>query len=142
MSKRTALLILLVIALAIVLVAYQRHRTYTHFNGGEVTAADRVASAPVEAASTPAAAKPPAGQPLESAPTGTAPQAESTDTTDSLPADPPEHATFSGSGRFQVYRQGNLTWRLDTANGSTCVLFATDDEWRKPRVYDRACTGE
>ena len=47
--------------------------------------------------------------------------------------------TFSGSGRYQLYRQGNITWRLDTETGKSCVIFATDEEWRKPRVYRAGC---
>jgi hypothetical protein len=47
--------------------------------------------------------------------------------------------TFSGSGRYQLYRQGNITWRLDTETGKSCVIFATDEEWRKPRVYHAGC---
>ena len=58
---------------------------------------------------------------------------------DTIAPNPPNGAVFAGTGRFQVYRQGNLTWRLNTDNGQTCVLFATDAEWRKPRVYQNGC---
>ncbi len=51
----------------------------------------------------------------------------------------PDGQPFTGSGRFQFYRQGNITWRLDTETGHACVIFATDEEWRKPKVYRRAC---
>ncbi len=47
---------------------------------------------------------------------------------------------FSGSGKFQVYRQGNLTWRVDTESGHTCILFATMEEWQKPIVYQHGCS--
>lgn len=60
-------------------------------------------------------------------------------TTDSIPANPPNGAAFSGSGKFQVYRQGNLTWRVNTETGESCVLFATEDEWRKPIVFNHGC---
>jgi hypothetical protein len=46
---------------------------------------------------------------------------------------------FSGGGKYQLYRQGNITWRLNTDTGQTCIIFATDDEWRKPRVYKAGC---
>jgi hypothetical protein len=46
---------------------------------------------------------------------------------------------FSGTGKYQIYRQGNITWRLDTSNGRTCVLFATEEEWKKPQVLRAGC---
>lgn len=59
--------------------------------------------------------------------------------TDSISPNPPNGMTFAGSGRFQLYRQGNITWRLDTESGRTCIIFATDEEWRKPKVYKAGC---
>jgi hypothetical protein len=59
--------------------------------------------------------------------------------TDSIDPNPTNGMRFSGSGRYQLYRQGNITWRLDTNTGSSCVIFATDEEWRKPRVLRDAC---
>ncbi len=58
---------------------------------------------------------------------------------DTISPNPPNGMTFSGSGRYQLYRQGNITWRLDTETGKSCVLFATDEEWGKPRVYRASC---
>lgn len=58
---------------------------------------------------------------------------------DTISPNPPNGMTFSGSGRYQLYRQGNITWRLDTETGKSCVIFATDEEWRKPRVYHAGC---
>ena len=59
--------------------------------------------------------------------------------TDSIAPNPPNGAAFTGTGRYQVYRQGNLTWRVNTDDGSTCILFATEEEWRKPLVYNHGC---
>lgn len=59
--------------------------------------------------------------------------------TDSISPNPANGVTFSGTGKFQVYRQGNLTWRVDTESGHTCILFATMEEWRKPLVYEHGC---
>ena len=59
--------------------------------------------------------------------------------TDSIPPNPAEGTKFAGSGKYQIYRQGNLTWRLDTDTGHTCILFATEEEWRKPIVYTHGC---
>ncbi|MDR3734827.1 MAG: hypothetical protein P4L10_04735 [Acidobacteriaceae bacterium] len=60
-------------------------------------------------------------------------------TSDSIAPNPPNGMKFTGTGRYQLYRQGNLTWRLDTDNGHTCIIFATDEEWRKPRVASQGC---
>jgi cytoskeletal protein RodZ len=59
--------------------------------------------------------------------------------TDSISPNPANGMAFTGSGKFQVYRQGNLTWRVDTETGHTCILFATMEEWRKPIVYQHGC---
>ncbi len=61
--------------------------------------------------------------------------------TDSIVPNPPNGMTFGGSGHFQLYRQGDLTWRLNTDTGQTCVIFATDEEWRKPKVFKAGCRG-
>jgi hypothetical protein len=59
--------------------------------------------------------------------------------TDSVAPNPPNGLAFGGTGRFQWYRQGNLTWRVDTHDGAACVAFATMEEWRKPLVYGHGC---
>ena len=61
---------------------------------------------------------------------------------DSVAANPPNGMTFGGSGHYQLYRQGDLTWRLNTDTGETCVIFATDEEWHKPKVYKAGCRGK
>lgn len=58
---------------------------------------------------------------------------------DTISPNPPNGMVFSGTGRYQLYRQGNITWRLDTDTGRTCIIFATDEEWKKPRVYRAGC---
>ncbi len=59
--------------------------------------------------------------------------------TDSIDPNPPNGIRFAGSGRYQLYRQGNITWRLDTNTGYTCIIFATDEEWKQARVLRNAC---
>ena len=59
--------------------------------------------------------------------------------TDTLPANSPNGMVYSGSGHFQVYRQGNITYRLNTDTGESCILYATNEEWRKPQVYSHGC---
>ena len=54
--------------------------------------------------------------------------------TDSQSANAPNGMRFSGSGTYQWYRQGNLTWRTDTASGRSCIVYATLEEWRKQIV--------
>jgi hypothetical protein len=58
---------------------------------------------------------------------------------DTISPNPPNGMVFEGKGKYQLYRQGNLTWRLNTETGQSCILFATDDEWKKPKVYRAGC---
>jgi hypothetical protein len=58
---------------------------------------------------------------------------------DTISPNPPNGMVFSGKGKYQLYRQGNLTWRLNTETGQTCIIFATDDEWKKPKVSRAGC---
>jgi hypothetical protein len=60
-------------------------------------------------------------------------------TRDTLPANAPNELHFSGSGTYQWYRQGNLTYRVDTASGRSCIAYATMEEWRKPIVSSHGC---
>ena len=59
--------------------------------------------------------------------------------TDTIPRDPPNGERFVGRGKYQLYRQGDITWRLNTETGQTCIVFATDAEWRKPKVFAQGC---
>jgi len=61
---------------------------------------------------------------------------------DSISRDPPNGMVFAGTGRYQLYRQGDITWRLNTDTGQACILFATDREWSKPRVFEHGCGGK
>jgi len=58
---------------------------------------------------------------------------------DSLQRNPPNGVVFAGKGKFQLYRQGDITWRLNTDNGDACILFATDSQWRKLNVWQHGC---
>jgi hypothetical protein len=60
-------------------------------------------------------------------------------TSDTISRNPPNGMAFAGSGKYQLYRQGDITWRLDTDTGWACVLFATDTQWSKARVYQSGC---
>ena len=52
---------------------------------------------------------------------------------------PPNGMAYKGTGKFLIYRQGDLTWRLDSETGNACVLFATNTQWSKSNVYDHGC---
>ena len=58
---------------------------------------------------------------------------------DSLPPNAPNGVGFSGTGAYQWYRQGDLTWRVDSKSGASCVDYATMEEWSKPIVYTHGC---
>ena len=61
---------------------------------------------------------------------------------DAISRNPTAGATLAGTGRYQLYRQGDITWRMDTANGQACVLFATEAMWRRTLVYQHGCGAE
>jgi len=42
-------------------------------------------------------------------------------------------------GRYQAYRQGYRTWRLDTSTGETCLLLTTEADWKNPETTARSC---
>jgi hypothetical protein len=58
---------------------------------------------------------------------------------DTIPRNPPSGLAFAGTGKYQLYRQGDITWRLNTSTGQACILFATDTQWSRPRVYAQGC---
>lgn len=112
---------------------------YSSYDAGRASAS---------AATTPEAKGRSAGGPISTAPTtvegaevpaGSSPAAAGSPAPDTIQPNPPNGMTFGGSGHYQLYRQGNLTWRLNTDTGESCVVFATEDEWRKPRVFRAGC---
>ena len=58
---------------------------------------------------------------------------------DTINRNPQNGMIFAGAGKYQLYRQGDITWRLDTDTGFACVLFATDAQWSQSRVFDHGC---
>ena len=52
---------------------------------------------------------------------------------------PPNGLVAAGTGKFELYRQGDLTFRLNTETGEACVLFATEAQWSKTLVYEHGC---
>ena len=88
---------------------------------------------PPDSMKAPIASANPSTNPPAHAPAGPLP------VSDTIAPNPPNGLAFGGTGKFQWYRQGNLTWRVDTASGTSCIAFATMDEWRKPIVYTHGC---
>ena len=58
---------------------------------------------------------------------------------ETISRNPPNGLVAAGTGRFQLYRQGDLTFRLNTESGESCVLFASEAMWRNPLVYEHGC---
>lgn len=146
MSRQIFLVIL--IACAVILGAvWYTHRARTHaVNSGQVFVRDQDSAKTSGAPVAPSSDKPaPTEQPVET-PEPAAAAGAATDSaeltppaTDSIPRNPSNGMIFAGTGKYQIYRQGDITWRLNTDTGKACILFATNDEWRKPRVFQHGC---
>jgi hypothetical protein len=53
-----------------------------------------------------------------------------------------EDAAQTKPGRYETLRQGLRVWRLDTATGTSCILLATQEDWRKPDIKRQNCQCE
>jgi hypothetical protein len=135
------------IAVVVVLaVAYYNHRSARHaVESGDVFVRDQAsdnAKSPAPDTGSPNQSEQPNG-PDENAQQGVQPEANASGSpapaADSVPRNPPNGMLFAGTGKYQLYRQGDITWRLNTDTGEACILFATDAEWSKPRVYQHGC---
>jgi len=60
-------------------------------------------------------------------------------TQDSQSPNAPNGMRFAGSGSYQWYRQGDITYRIDTNTGKSCIIYATKRQWRDPLVYQNGC---
>jgi len=105
----------------------------------DTTAAVTTPPAPTPSAATPTAPASKTDTVLGAVGLGSNAAPANLPTSDSVPANPANGARFSGSGTYQWYRQGNLTWRVDTASGRSCIDYATMEEWRKPIVSSHGC---
>ncbi len=141
MARRIILGLVVAGILALIYVGYKNWSLRQAMLSGQVTGGPEPEEAAPQAA-PPATANAAGEQRTATArtpPVATTKQPAEVPTGDTISPQPPNGTVFAGTGRFQVYRQGNLTWRLDTDTGRTCILFATDEEWRKPRVYQNGC---
>ena len=41
--------------------------------------------------------------------------------------------------KYEIYRNGFRTWRLDTVTGATCILLTSDADWKKPDTAAQGC---
>ena len=137
MIKRIIYVLVLVGVLGLCYLGYNNWRQKRAMATGEVL------SGPSDAASSEPSVPLPSPTSAPSASTSASPQVsrstQTTPATDSMTPNPPNGMAYSGAGHFQVYRQGNLTYRINTDSGQTCVLYATNEEWRKPQVYSHGC---
>jgi len=106
---------------------------------GDAAATSETLPAPVPAARPSAPAKAPASDTSSPQATLAAAVPAAIPASDTIASNPPNGLAYAGAGRFEVYRQGDLTWRIDTQTGRACIIFATNEEWRKPEVYRRGC---
>lgn len=159
MAKRIVAALIVVMVLIASYWAYLRYSAAARLRDGEVNSADSSENGDGTVHATPSRSDTPGT--VNTVPVGTNANtntqsaslaqlqsptaAASASTTGSAPAtdsqspNAPNGMAFAGSGQFQVYRQGNLTWRINTSDGTTCILFATNEEWRKPLVYNHGC---
>ena len=139
MLKRILYAVLLAGVVGLCYVGYTSWRQKRAMLSGEVTGEAGGSSVPdadgaersvplPEGSAKPVARTPEAAPALEGAPAA-----------DSMAPNPPNGVAYAGTGHFQVYRQGNLTYRINTDSGKTCVLYATNEEWKKPQVYSHGC---
>ncbi|MHB8217998.1 MAG: hypothetical protein ACYDDS_18145 [Candidatus Sulfotelmatobacter sp.] len=41
--------------------------------------------------------------------------------------------------KYQIYKSGWRTWRLDTVTGQTCILLTSESDWKKPETTAQGC---
>jgi hypothetical protein len=99
---------------------------------GNPAAPDQPAPAQETASASPEA-PPSAMVPQQPGPISTLPAG------DTLSPHPPSGFNSPSAQKYALYRQGDLTYRLNTQSGQACVLLATDTLWRKPLVYQHGC---
>ena len=163
MAKRILYIAIAVCVVGLVWYGYTRHAADVSMDDGNVVSRDAPSSAKTRmdsgavdldghpmsegpagdsgstTASLPSSPRPAAPVPPQSAPASASSNMASLPASDTLSPAPPSGMAFGGSGKYQWYRQGNLTWRINTQSGSTCIAFATMDEWQKPLVYSHGC---
>lgn len=127
---------MIVLAVAVLFGAeWLNHRAKIRaLNSGDVATRDQAGdNAAPDGSETASGTQPPQSEGPSQAQSDTLPAG------DTISRTPPNGMIFAGRGRYQLYRQGDITWRLDTDTGWACILFATDTQWSKLRVYEHGC---
>jgi len=148
--SRQIFLVIVIVCVVIFGAVWYTHRSKAHaVNGGEFVVREQPADSAKANGGAPQTASSPqtAGteQPAQTQEAGIAADAQADGgvlappAKESISRDPPNGMAYAGTGKYQVYRQGDITWRLDTDTGQACILFATDAEWRKRRVFQHGC---
>ncbi|WP_187290178.1 hypothetical protein [Terriglobus saanensis] len=132
MLKRIVAIVAVVVVGYLCYLGYNRYKTNRDVAAGEVVSDDQNQPVtPSEGDSKPAHVTQPSS--MSAVTSLSAPKI------DTIAPNPPNGRAFTGTGKFQVYRQGNITWRVNTESGESCILLATQQEWRKPIVYNHGC---
>lgn len=131
MLKRIVAIVVVAMLGYFAYVGFSRYKTARDVAAGEVISDDANQPSPKTDSATPTHGAP---SPPISSVTGLG-----LTKTDTLAPNASNGQAFGGTGKFQVYRQGNITWRVNTESGESCILLATQEEWRKPIVYSHGC---
>ena len=134
MLKRIGAIVAVVVLGYFAYHGFSRYKTSRDMAAGEVVSDDGNQPAPSPETDS---AKPGHGAPTPSI--SSAIKVLGLPKTDTLAPNPSNGQAFGGTGKFQVYRQGNITWRVNTESGESCILLATQEEWRKSIVYSHGC---
>lgn len=137
---RRILWVVAFVALVVLGVRWYRHRAAIRaLNSGAVYVKEQP-NGPAKPLST-LQQKPPqaANSEIATATPPVVPQPATAPQSDTIARNPRNGLAFAGSGKFQLYRQGDITWRLNTDTGDACILFATDAQWQRTRVYQNGC---
>jgi hypothetical protein len=161
MTRRIVVLVVLAVLVVVVvyfgLTSYDAKRAGASgevYSNGSSFASSRTADSKAIHPNAPAVEPPakredsqPAANPAAAIQSAQVPEADNSSSAgvpsggDTFNPNPPNGLAFAGKGRYMLYRQGNLTWRWDTDTGRSCVIFATDEEWKKAKVYRAGCGG-
>jgi hypothetical protein len=136
MGRRALIIVLLLFLAGFAYIGYNTYDAKRAGASGDVFSHDPSPDAPASNSTT---SQPPTQTVVLPSPPTTQTPSAAPSNGDTISPNPPNGMIFSGTGRFQLYRQGNLTWRINTETGKSCILFATDEEWEKTKVYRAGC---
>ena len=53
-----------------------------------------------------------------------------------------QQVTDCQAHKFQIYREGWRTWRLDSVTGKTCILLTSEQDWKNAKTTESGCPCE